>query len=185
MGGFVFMYQSTTFWYPTLLTQLKQQPLVFLLLLNAGGLIGSVAFGALSEWRGGRRGAATLGVALGLASAPLYLFSPSAPGLLAGAWLIGFMASGAWGIVPGYLSERFPTEARGVGTGFAYHVGVGIGALGPYLIGAMQDGGLDLRIGDASMHRRRGHCGIDSVVAGAGNERDRVEVGESGDLVMW
>jgi len=145
MGGFVFMYQSTTFWYPTLLTQLNQQPLAFLLLLNAGGLIGSVAFGSLSEWWGGRRGAATIGIALGIAAAPVYVFSSSAVGLLAGAWLIGFMASGAWGIVPGYLSERFPTEARGVGTGFSYHVGVGIGALGPYLIGAMQDGGLDLR----------------------------------------
>jgi hypothetical protein len=32
-----------------------------------------------------------------------------------------------------------------VGTGFSYHVGVGIGSLGPYLIGVMQDGGLDLR----------------------------------------
>jgi SHS family lactate transporter-like MFS transporter len=65
--------------------------------------------------------------------------------LLLGAWLIGFCASGAWGIVPGYLSERFPTDARGVGTGFSYHVGVGIGAYAPYLIGAMQDGGTDLR----------------------------------------
>jgi MFS transporter, SHS family, lactate transporter len=145
MGGFVFMYQSTTFWYPTLLTQLKQQPLAFLLLLNAGGLIGSVGFGWLSERWGGRRGAATVGIALGIASAPVYLFSSSSLGLLAGAWLIGFMASGAWGIVPGYLSERFPTDARGVGTGFSYHVGVGIGSLGPYLIGALQDGGLDLR----------------------------------------
>jgi SHS family lactate transporter-like MFS transporter len=145
MGGFVFMYQSTTFWYPTLLTQLQQQPLAFLLLLNAGGLIGSVAFGSLSEWWGGRRGAATVGIALGIASAPVYVFASSTLGLLAGAWLIGFMASGAWGIVPGYLSERFPTEARGVGTGFSYHVGVGIGAIGPWLIGAMQDGGTDLR----------------------------------------
>ncbi len=145
MGAFVFTYQSTTFWYPTLLTQLKQQPLAFLLLLNAGGLIGSIAFGWLSERWGGRRGAATLGFVLGLASAPVYLFSSSTAGLLLGAWLIGFMASGAWGIVPGYLSERFPTEARGVGTGFSYHVGVGIGAIGPYLIGALQDGGLDLR----------------------------------------
>ena len=145
MGGFTLMYQSTTFWYPTLLTQLKQQPLAFLLLLNAGGLTGSVTLGALSERWGGRRGAATVGVVLGLASAPLFLFSASPLGLLAGAWLIGFMASGAWGIVPGYLSERFPTDARGVGTGFSYHVGVGIGALGPYLIGALQDGGTDLR----------------------------------------
>jgi SHS family lactate transporter-like MFS transporter len=133
MGGFTLMYQSTTFWYPTLLTQLKQQPLAFLLLLNAGGLIGSVTLGALSERWGGRRGAATLGVVLGLASAPLFLFSATTSGLLAGAWLIGFMASGAWGIVPGYLSERFPTDARGVGL---YHVGAGIGA------GYLPDGGL-------------------------------------------
>ena len=145
MGAFVWMYQSTTIWYPTLLAALKQQPLAFLLLLNAGGLIGSLAFGALSEKWGGRRGAATLGIVLGMASAPVYLFSSTSAGLLLGAWLIGFLASGAWGIVPGYLSERFPTEARGVGTGFSYHVGVGIGAFAPILIGALTDGGTDLR----------------------------------------
>ena len=145
MGGFVSMYQSTTFWYPTLLGVLKQQPLAFLLLLNAGGLIGSVALGALSEKWGGRRGAATLGVTLGLLAAPMFLFSSNSWLLLLGAWLIGFFASGAWGIVPGYLSERFPTEARGVGTGFTYHVGVGLGSFAPYLIGRLQDGGTDLR----------------------------------------
>lgn len=145
MGGFITIYHSTTFWYPTLLTQLNQKPLVFLLLLNAGGMIGSVVLGTLSEKWGGRRGAATLGVLLGLCAAPLFLFSASAWALMLGAWLIGFFASGAWGIVPGYLSERFPTEARGVGTGFSYHVGVGLGAYTPYLIGALQDGGTDLR----------------------------------------
>jgi MFS family permease len=80
-----------------------------------------------------------------MASAPMYLFSSTSAGLMLGAWLIGFLASGAWGIVPGYLSERFPTEARGVGTGFSYHVGVGIGAFAPILIGALTDGGTDLR----------------------------------------
>ena len=145
MGAFVWMYQSTTIWYPTLLGNLKQQPLAFLLLLNAGGLIGSVAFGALSEKWGGRRGAATLGMVAGVLSAPVYLFSETSGGLLLGAWLIGFCASGAWGIVPGYLSERFPTEARGVGTGFSYHVGVGFGAFAPYLIGVLTDAGTALQ----------------------------------------
>ena len=145
MGGFVFMYQSTTFWYPTLLATLTLPPLAFLVLLNAGGLIGSVAFGALSEKWGGRRGAATLGIVAGLVSVPVYLYSTTSSGLLLGAWLIGFCASGAWGVVPGYLSERFPTEARGVGTGFSYHVGAGIGAYAPYLIGALQDGGRPLQ----------------------------------------
>jgi len=145
MGAFVWMYQSTTIWYPTLLANLKQQPLAFLLLLNAGGVIGSIAFGTLSEKWGGRRGAATLGMVAGVLSAPVYLFSETSSGLLLGAWLIGFCASGAWGIVPGYLSERFPTEVRGVGTGFSYHVGVGIGAFAPYLIGALTDAGTALQ----------------------------------------
>jgi SHS family lactate transporter-like MFS transporter len=145
MGAFVWMYQSTTIWYPTLLNNLHKQPLAFLLLLNAGGVIGSIFFGWLSERWGGRRGSATAGMIAGTLAAYLYVFSQSDPGLLLGAWLIGFCASGAWGIVPGYLSERFPTEVRGVGTGFSYHVGVGIGALSPYLIGVMQDGGTPLQ----------------------------------------
>jgi MFS transporter, SHS family, lactate transporter len=145
MGAFVWMYQSTTIWYPTLLANLKQQPLAFLLLLNAGGVTGSIAFGTLSEWWGGRRGAATIGMVAGTLAAPLYVFSETSGGLLLGAWLVGFCASGAWGIVPGYLSERFPTEVRGVGTGFSYHVGVGIGALSPYLIGRLQDSGTALQ----------------------------------------
>lgn len=144
MGAFVAMYQSTAFWYPTLLATLKHQPLAFLLLFNAGGVIGSVVFGALSERWGGRRGAASLGLAAGVASVPVFLYAPTTAGLLLGAWLMGFCASGAWGIVPGYLAERFPTEARGVGTGFAYHVGVGIGSYAPYLIGALQDAGTSL-----------------------------------------
>ena len=145
MGAFVWMYQSTTIWYPTLLNNLHKQPLAFLLLLNAGGVIGSIFFGWLSEHWGGRRGSATVGMIAGTLAAYLYVFSQGDPGLLLGAWLIGFCASGAWGIVPGYLSERFPTEVRGVGTGFSYHVGVGIGALSPYLIGLMQVAGTQLQ----------------------------------------
>lgn len=146
MGAFVSVYQSTTFWYPTLLSNLKLQPLSFLLLLNAGGLIGSVVLGAMSEKWGGRRGSATLGMVVGLLSVPLYLFSSNPSVLLLGAWMMGFFAAGAWGMVPGYLSERFPTEARGVGTGFAYHAGVGIGSYAPYLIGRLQDGGTSLNV---------------------------------------
>jgi SHS family lactate transporter-like MFS transporter len=145
MGAFVWMYQSTTIWYPTLLGNLHKQPLAYLMLLNAGGVIGSIFFGWLSERWGGRRGSATVGMIAGTLAAYLYVFSQTNAGLMLGAWLIGFCASGAWGIVPGYLSERFPTEVRGVGTGFSYHVGVGIGAFAPYLIGVLQDAGTDLR----------------------------------------
>ena len=144
MGSFSALYNSTTFWYPTLLASLKLQPLAFLIGINAGAVIGSVSLGALSERWGGRRGAATIGMVLGLLAAPLFVWSSGYWGLLIGAWMMGMFAAGAWGIVPGYLSERFPTEARGVGTGFAYHAGIGIGSFVPYLIGTLQDRGVEL-----------------------------------------
>ena len=100
--------------------------------------------GQLSETRLGRRGAPTLGMVVGMLSAPLFSVGGQSDLLLLGALLIGLGCSGAWGIVPGYLSERFPTEARAVGTGFAYHVGAGLGAFTPYLIGSMQDSGIPL-----------------------------------------
>jgi MFS family permease len=46
-----------------------------------------------------------------------------------------------WGIVPTYLSERFPTAVRGVGSGFAYHAGAALGAMTPFVVGALQDAG--------------------------------------------
>ncbi len=144
MGTFIFSYHSITFWYPTLLAQNHLPPLRYLVALNAGGLFGSIVLGRLSETRLGRRGAPTLGMIVGVACAPMYLWSSDPTLLLIGALMIGLGASGAWGIVPGYLSERFPTEARGVGTGFAYHVGAGLGAFTPYLIGTLQDRGLPL-----------------------------------------
>jgi SHS family lactate transporter-like MFS transporter len=144
MGAFVFMYHATTFWYPTLLAQLNQRPMPFLIGVNAGAVIGAVLFGALSERWLGRRGAASIGMAISLLGIPLFVWAGSYWGLLAGAWMMGLFAAGAWGIVPGYLSERFPTEVRGVGTGLAYHAGVGIGSFAPYLIGSLQDGGMSL-----------------------------------------
>lgn len=144
MGAFIFSYHSITFWYPTLLASMSLPPLRYLVALNAGGLLGSIILGQLSETRLGRRGAPTLGMAVGLAAIPLYLLASDPALLLVGALLIGLGCSGAWGIVPGYLSERFPTEARAVGTGFAYHVGAGLGSFTPFLIGALQDRGIAL-----------------------------------------
>ena len=56
------------------------------------------------------------------------------------------IGSGMWGVIPTYLSERFPTSARSVGSGFAYHAGAAIGSLTPTLIGALKDRGMALNI---------------------------------------
>jgi MFS transporter, SHS family, lactate transporter len=144
MATFIFSYHSLSFWYPTFLGERGLPPLRYLIALNAGAVVGSVLLGQLSESRLGRRGAPTLGMFIGVLSTPLYLWTTDPNLLWLGALLVGFGCAGAWGIVPGYLSERFPTEARAVGTGFTYHVGAGLGAFTPALIGRLRDGGMPL-----------------------------------------
>ena len=144
MGGFIFSYHSITYWYPTFLGVIHRQPLPYLVAVNLGGILGSILCGWLSETRLGRRGAAALAMALGVLVVPLYLFGNDDALLWTGAFAIGLFAAGSWGIVPGYLAERFPTEARGAGAGFAYHVGAGLGSFTPYLIGGLQDRGTPL-----------------------------------------
>jgi MFS transporter, SHS family, lactate transporter len=144
MGAFICSYHSITYWYPTLLAGRHLAPLVYLLLLNFGGITGAIAAGRLSETSLGRRGSATLMMLLGIAAIPLYLYSTRTVMMWAGALAIGFFAAGAWGMVPSYLTERFPTASRAVGAGLAYHVGAGLGAFTPQLIGLLQDRGVAL-----------------------------------------
>jgi MFS family permease len=63
---------------------------------------------------------------------------------MVGGALMGFFGAGMWGMVPTYLSERFPTEARGVGSGFSYHAGAAVGSFAPTTIGWLQDIGWPL-----------------------------------------
>ena len=144
MGAFLFMYHSITYWYATLLGQLGRPTLPYLAALNIGGIVGAVVCGRLSEGRLGRRGASSIATLIGIAVVPLYVFSQSTGLLLLGALLMGLFGAGNFGIVPGYLSERFPTIARAVGAGFAYHVGAGLGSFTPTLVGILQDRGLPL-----------------------------------------
>lgn len=144
MGAFLFMYHSITYWYPTLLTQMHHPTLPFLAALNIGGITGAMAFGRLSEGALGRRGAATISTVIGILAIPLYVFTQNPTMLWLGALGMGFFGAGNFGVVPGYLTERFPTAARAVGAGFAYHVGAGLGSFTPTLVGMLQDRGLPL-----------------------------------------
>jgi SHS family lactate transporter-like MFS transporter len=144
MGAFIFSYHSMAFWYPALLAARERGPLLYTVLLNVGGIAGTITAGRLSETRLGRRGAVALMMGAGIASIPLFLYTTSAFAMSLGAFAIGLFAAGSWGVVPGYLTERFPTEARAAGAGFAYHAGAGLGAFTPQLIGLLQDRGLAL-----------------------------------------
>jgi SHS family lactate transporter-like MFS transporter len=144
MGAFLFMYHSITYWYPTLITQMHRPTLPYLAALNIGGITGGIAFGRISEGALGRRGSATIATLVGILVIPLYVFTQNTALLLVGALAMGFFGAGNFGVVPGYLTERYPTVARAVGAGFAYHVGAGIGSFTPTLVGALQDRGFPL-----------------------------------------
>jgi SHS family lactate transporter-like MFS transporter len=144
MTMFIFSYYSITFWYPTLVTSRHLPTLSFMLLLNIGGVTGAFATGRLAETTLGRRGAATIMMVVGIAAVPLYVLTEDPNLMRLGAFLVGFFGAGAWGMVPSYLNERFPTATRAVGAGFAYHVGAAAGSFTPTIIGMFQDRGMAL-----------------------------------------
>jgi SHS family lactate transporter-like MFS transporter len=144
MSAFLFMYHSITYWYPTLIGQMHRPTLPYLAALNIGAITGALFFGRLSEGRLGRRGSAAVATLVGVLVIPIYVFTTSSALLWIGALAMGFFGAGNFGIVPGYLTERFPTIVRAAGAGFAYHFGAGVGSFTPTLVGLLQDRGLAL-----------------------------------------
>jgi SHS family lactate transporter-like MFS transporter len=144
MASLLFLYNSITFWYPTLLDQMDRDRLPYQMAFQVGGITGGLLFGRLSETALGRRGAAALSTIVGVAVTPLFLFSSSTAGLLIGAAIMGTFGTGNFGVVPGYLSERFPTAARAVGAGFSYQAGAALASMGPTIIGNLHDRGMAL-----------------------------------------
>lgn len=144
IGAFMCIYYSVNFWYPTFLREAERPVLPYLAAFNVGAIVGTAFWGRLSEGRLGRRGTATVTVVLGLASLPLYLHATTAPLLWLGALTMGAFGMGIWGMAPAYTNERFPTAVRGVGAGFCYHAAAAIGAMMPYVVGALNDRGFRL-----------------------------------------
>ena len=144
MAAFMFFYYSVSFWYPTYLRESSLKPFWYLIALNLGGISGSIIWGRASEGRLGRRGAATLACFIGILMIPLYLMTETPALRLIGALLMGLTGPGMFGVIPGYLTERFPTAVRGIGPGVAYHAGAGIGSITPAVIGSLHDRGLAL-----------------------------------------
>src|SRR5262249_14384202 len=114
---------------------------------NAGGIAGAVLWGRAAETSLGRRGAVALAGILGTATIPMFLMTSSPSWLLLGSLLMGIGGPGMWGVIPTYLSERFPTAARSAVAGFAYHAGAAIGAATPTVIGNLKDRGVSLATG--------------------------------------
>lgn len=104
----------------------------FLMLLNVCCILGYWTSGALSEKIGRRVAIVCFGL-VAAAVIPLYSLTHSYNLAMLGAALAGYFAVGLWGVIPAYLSERFPTSMRAVGVATAFGVGAGVGSFGPYI----------------------------------------------------
>ena len=142
MGAFMFSYYSLSFWYPTFLRESGREPIGYLLAFNLAAVVGMALWGRASETRLGRRGAVAAAALLGVASVPAYLGGAGTAALVFGGMMMGASGGGIWGMAPSYLTERFPTAARGVGPGLSYHVGAALGSMTPLVLGQLQDGGM-------------------------------------------
>ena len=89
---------------------------------NIAAILGGILFGTLSE-KTGRKKAIMIAAFLALLVLPLWTFSSGAWMVGVGAFLMQFMVQGAWGVVPGWLTELVPASARAVLPGFVYQLG--------------------------------------------------------------
>ncbi|HKG65483.1 MAG TPA: MFS transporter [Solirubrobacteraceae bacterium] len=135
-GGYYAMFT----WIPTYLKTERDLTVVgtsgYLFVVIAGSFLGYLTAGLVHD-RIGRKRTFTLFATLAGAALVLYFLVPEGSNmtLLIVGFPLGFFASGCFSGFGSYLSELFPTRARGTGGGFCYNVGRGLGALFPGIIG--------------------------------------------------
>jgi sugar phosphate permease len=135
-GGYYAMFT----WIPTYLKEERDLSVVgtssYLFIVIAGAFAGYLTAGFVHDRLGRKKTFAIFSIAAGT-SLVLYFLVPSGSNttLLIVGFPLGFFASGCFSGFGSYLSELFPTRARGTGGGFCYNVGRGLGALFPGIIG--------------------------------------------------
>jgi MFS family permease len=135
-GGYYAMFT----WIPTFLKKERDLTVVgttgYLFVVIAGAFLGYLTAGLVHDRLGRKKTFALFASLAGLALV-LYFAVPSGSNtaLLVIGFPLGFFASGCFSGFGSYLSELYPTNARGTGGGFCYNVGRGIGALFPGIIG--------------------------------------------------
>jgi MFS family permease len=135
-GGYYAMFT----WIPTFLKEERDLSVVgtsgYLAVVIAGAFLGYLSAGFVHD-RLGRKKTFTLFAALAGCALVAYFLVPTGSNatLLLIGFPLGFFASGCFSGFGSYLSELYPTRARGTGSGFCYNVGRAFGALFPGIIG--------------------------------------------------
>jgi len=142
----VFGLWGATNWTPTLVRQLlvseNLDPATVndyvsyaVMSLNAGALVGYLAFGPIAD-RIGRRPTFFLMCLGSILMIPITFFTPKQFTLVL--WLLpilGFFNNGIFSGFPLYLPELYPTQVRATGAGFCFNVGRILASGGPFIKG--------------------------------------------------
>ncbi|HMJ45273.1 MAG TPA: MFS transporter [Pseudolabrys sp.] len=134
-------YYAVTFWVPRFLTTERKLSVVSSTGYLAALIIGSFVGYLVGAWLADRIGRRNLFLTFSIGAIAVVLFYTQLPLTNEVLWLLGFplgfFASGYFSGVGAFLTELFPTRLRGSGQGFCYNFGRGIGALFPFLVGAL------------------------------------------------
>ena len=134
-------YYAITFWVPRFLTTERKLSVVSSTGYLSALIIGSFIGYLVGAWLADRIGRRNLFLIFSIGAIAVVLLYTQLPLTNEVLWLLGFplgfFASGYFSGVGAFLTELYPTRLRGSGQGFCYNFGRGIGALFPFLVGAL------------------------------------------------
>jgi MFS family permease len=134
-------YYAITFWVPRFLTTERHLSIVSSTGYLAALIIGSFIGYLVGAWLADRIGRRNLFLIFSLGAIAIVLLYTQVELSNELLWVLGFplgfFASGYFSGMGAFLTELYPTRLRGSGQGFCYNFGRGIGALFPYLVGAL------------------------------------------------
>jgi MFS family permease len=134
-------YYAITFWVPRFLTTERKLSIVSSTGYLAALIIGSFAGYLVGAWLADKIGRRNLFLTFSLGAIAVVIAYTQLPLTNEMLWLLGFplgfFASGYFSGMGAFLTELYPTRLRGSGQGFCYNFGRGIGALFPFLVGAL------------------------------------------------
>lgn len=152
MGGF----WGVGAWVPTFLVKERGLSLAYMsmysIVLYTGAFLGYYLYAYMAD-KIGRRKTLIIAFLADTVIVPLYVFVPNPVFLF---WLcpvMGLSFGGVFGLFGSYFAELFPAKITAMGSGFAFNIGRGVGAvITPYTIGVLaKTKGLAFGIGTVSV----------------------------------
>lgn len=140
MTGLMYSYYTSMGFMPTFLQKYvgleRQDAASIMIAATISSFIGTVFTGAASQYIGRMKTLTIFGLASMILAVPTMIGiyqSNSIMGKMFFTGVLVFVASTAFGPMPAFLSESFPTELRNTASGFAYNGGLIIGSWSPLI----------------------------------------------------